>query len=344
MAQKPIVFYIMDYKFYRWNMDIENNSYLDNLAQEKGAEKCKEEFYQICLHNKKEAVRVINDPRLNFSTFYILLPLVNSFWLFPYLNSRNSMAIDLIKQILNRDEVYGTNDPLSIKNDSILSVLLWMVETGYNSDCITENYEEIMDIAVSILINIYNNKKILPIVAKMIFSRNRKGGCINYLVWAFFESKDIDAIKLVAKYLRSDDEKDFELAKKLLHIEDSINDKEKFYHMYIDWLSQNDPFLYFTEESNQFSSEPVPIKTDNERKYLNKGIPSYKKQPLSPSNKEEEKCIAVFSTLNEDEQYILSEYSNKIHKDKAKWKKWLNSPVEEQLEQAKSELKEDSLL
>jgi hypothetical protein len=178
----------------------------------------------------------------------------------------------------------------------------------------------------------------------MIFKRNKEGHCIHDLVWAFFQFHDIYALKLIAKRILSPEKEDVALACDLLDIKvpdmnNAPTDNQQKHNLYLKWLKENDPFLYFTGESFQCSSHPTPYLTDLDRKYMYKGIPSYDKKSITHLNNYEHKCLEAFECLNDEDKTALSEYSYKFHnKNISGWKKWIRSPLVVQIEIAKNEM------
>jgi len=309
-------------------------SKLDQIRLNDGNDKCRKFLEHTFYRNGKEAVELINDDNLSFPTFYALLHLIRVFGLARYLDKKKSIALDIINQIILPRGFYRGREYLSMKDQSVYETLLWMANTGKEED-IDNQYEHVMDVAISVLIDTYEDKDILEAVDEMIFKRNAKGRYINDLVWAFFNSKDPKTIKLLLKRLRSDNPNESQLAQKLLNIEEDIVSKENFCAEYSQWLEENGEFIYFTEESNQYASNPVLLKEDLARKYFNKGVKDYRHQPYVPLSAQEAECLAAFNALNDDDKAILSEYSKKKRdKSQAEWKDWINKPIEEQIKEA----------
>lgn len=205
-----------------------------------------------------------------------------------------------------------------------------------------DEYDIILDITISVLLDIYKENDIILGVLDMIFKRNSKGRLIHNLVWAVFKIKELSVIKLIAEHLCSQDKNEVELATCLINIDaDSISDNMALYNSYLDWLKDNDPYLYFTEESFQFKSNPAFYAVDNERKYLNKGIKSYEKQPLVALNEEEAASLEVFKSMSDKEKDVLAEYSFKMRKKSlSKWQNWIKNAIQDQINTAKSETEE----
>lgn len=320
------------------------SSYLDNVRLQEGLDKCDAAFIEIYKKSGAEAVALVNDRRLSFPCFYVLLPRIKELRINRYLNSRNITAMRIINQILRPKGSAVGSDYLSTKKNRVYTVLKWILETGADADGYDDDYEEILDVTVSVLLGTYKDKSIVPTVADMIFKRGKIGHLIHDLVWVLFKSEDPQALRLIANRLKSPDREEVQLAYELLNIEDldiKISDRSKrdaLYEAYIKWLEENDPFLYFTEEGYQYKSAPVFSAVDMERKYLNKTMTARKKQPLTSSDENEDRCLQAFKTLSNEEKSILSGYSRRVHdRNAAEWESWLRSPVDEQLKAAKRE-------
>lgn len=326
-------------------MDSDNSSdrcYLDQIRINKGADKCRAALNEAFRENVQRAAGLLNDHRLTFPCLYILLGQIEALHIQRYLNPRNIIAIRIASQI--RGAKASDADYLSSKRDSVYPVLKWIVKTGSDEEIPEDDYEEILDVAVSVLITIYKDRDILPLVADLIFKRNRNGRYIHDLVWALFRVHDPRILKLIAEHMKSSDEKDVALAAELLNIDETpvLVDKgnqDGRYAVYLHWLEENEPYLYFTEESFQYASVPVFCAVDLERKYIQKGTHAYDKQPILPSGEDTSENLAAFKQLSGEEQKILSEYSKKIHdKSILVWKDWLHVPVSEQIKTAKTRL------
>lgn len=308
-------------------------SRLDNIRLTEGTDKCMTVFEEICTRDKENAAALLNDRYLTFPCLFILLPHIESFRLHGRLSPIKQTATRIAAQIL-KPASSAHSGYLSNKNNAEYAALTWIVKTGKPEDGLSDDYEEVLDICVSVLINIYKDKSILPDVCDMIFSRDEKGHNIHSLVWAFFRSSDPYAIKLLAQRMASP--RDSKLARRLLGTEASAgsDNTKKQMEAYLKWLDDNDPFLYFTDESFQLTSSPVFYRIDLDRKYIQKSASTYAKQPIVPADSNESKRLAVFRSRENEEKRILSDYSHTIHKDLSKWKLWMALPVGEQIKTA----------
>jgi len=305
---------------------------LDQVRIRDGIDACRSAFQELYDTDLRRAVLLLNDRRLTFSTLYIVSPRIEE-RVYPYLRERLVAAIRLIERVRGDGSAQGGRRRM---DQAEHGALRWILDTGYAQDGLDETYEEVMERAVSLLINIYHDTAILPRVADMIFARYRKGRNIHDLTWAYFQSDHPDALRLIARRFSSDDSSDTKLARGLLHIDnDDLENGE--YQSYLRWLRDNDPYLYFTGESLQYASAPAFYRVDPVRKYLQKGTASYRRKPVTPADEEERGRLEAFSELAEEEKNILAAHSQKVHtRDAAAWKRWMGRPVEEQLRAAKA--------
>lgn len=313
---------------------IKDYCYLDNIRINQGDDACKQAFAKAYRKNGWRVAGLLNDNRLTLPCLFILKPNIDSFKLNLFLNHKKIKALRIIEEILNTQN----NGVFLSENDRIsYSALKWMFETGSLEDYMNSEFEEIMDITVSLLINVYKDNGILPELSSMIFKRNRQGRNIHNLVWAFFQAKDIHALNLIAEGILHEEEKDVLLSCQLLGIEildDDITkiNCQKQYQDYIKWLDENKNFIFFTGESFQFSSKPIIYRVDLGRKYLNKSMAD-----TTTLNFNETEYLKSFKLLNKNDKIVLSQYSYKLYNNYfSQWEKWIQSPIDEQMKEALS--------
>lgn len=315
-------------------------SHLDRIRINEGAEKCRAALNETCRNDTRRAVALLNDERLMFPSLYILREQMEGLRIQRYLSPRHMLALQIANQI--RGVEASGADYLSLRQESVHSTLKWMLETGADGEIAEDDYEQILDVAASVLINAYGDRDVLPRLADLIFKRNRDGRYIHDLVWALFRIRDPRALKLIAERVRSSNPKDAGLAAELLNLHETgvpadEGDPGRWYAGYLRWLEENDPYLYFTQESYQYSGKPTFCAVDLERKYLQKGVPSYDRQPLSVLDGDARESLAAFKRLSIEQQKVLSDYSQKLHGISVPaWGKWLHSPVAEQIGAAKA--------
>ena len=234
-------------------------------------------------------------------------------------------------------------------HDVLIKTLRWMLATGKGWDGPQEGhdaYDAALDYAAALLTDEFDDTAALPDIADLIFRRNRKSFYIHDLVWSFFQTLDADALKLVAVRLKSSNNKDVELAGKLLGIDISApTDRRKraaLYDQYIRWLDENKPYLYLTGEHFQMTSQPNHLDFDREAKYLNKSISPRWRTPEDPLTEDEAECLAVFRQEPEDERELLASYSQKLRaRDRGLWDDWMKSRVAEQVMAARKDVGAD---
>lgn len=306
---------------------------LDRVRLGEGNEKCIAAFGEVCQNDKRRAVLLLSDQRLTFSCLFLLLPQIKAFEMEKYLRPRAAMAQRIADSIRWRSAVSGEADVLSKPRPEVRSALQWMLGSGSGEDSLGSGYDEALDIAASVLLAVYKDEKALETAVDLMFNRNRKGRNIHYLIWAVFQIKKPQALKLIARRIRSENEPDIKLACGLLNITEADADNgQKRYEAYLRWLKENDPYLYFSGESYQMTSEPVFYHIDLERKYFRRSTPYYEKQPLAAADETERRGLAAFKALSQNEKMRLAEYSYREYKaNPAGWRKWLQQPVSKQL-------------
>ncbi|WRS27358.1 hypothetical protein U6B65_13670 [Oscillospiraceae bacterium MB08-C2-2] len=313
-------------------------SYLDEIRIKQGPDQCRNTLTSILQKDTRRAVALLNDRRLTFPCLYILSEPILRRGIQRNLSIRPSTALRILGRI-RESKAAGTHY-LTSKGNSVYPVLKWILETGSAEDIPEDHYAHMLDVTSSVLLNVYKDTAILPLVVELTFKRNRQDSYIHDLVWVLFRFHDPNILKLIAGYLQSSNQRDIKLAAELLNLDEvelSTTTGEAMYQKYLRWLEENQPYLYFTEETLQYTSKPVFCTVDLERKYLQKAASAHKKQPISSLEEDEAVCIEGFKQLSAQEQKILSGYSHNIHsKSVPTWKEWLHTPVKEQIKAAKA--------
>ncbi|MGI5985050.1 MAG: hypothetical protein GXY01_04040 [Clostridiales bacterium] len=316
---------------------------LDYIRRFRGAGACRNMFRKLGKERRQNAVSLVNDGRLFFASLFILRPEIDELNLMEELSERNRTALRICEKMLeekNLSDEPGSSVPLN--SEELHSVLLWMFSTGAYDDGLNDDFDQVLDTSASVLIKTHHEKTILPVMANMVFKRNQKGKYIHDLVWACFQSRDADALRIIASRLRSSAPKDAELARMLLHLPQDVPlrsnyDRQNQYTSYLSWLKENDPYLYFTGESFQFCNEPVPCAVDLEAKYLCKDNSIRVFKPLCQAANEESSSSSNFSKLAEGEKEVLAKHSQKLHRENPSyWNEWMRYPIEKQIHIARN--------
>lgn len=317
-------------------MDLNAIESLENLRNAEGNEACKQTFAAMCGANPQRAADLLNQSDTSFPCLFAVLPEVRENGMEGNLSQNSNIAACVVNQIANEE---ATEDYLTEKSDENLSVLRWILETGHNDYTLGDSYLKVLDIVSAVLIITYEEKSILPLVENMIFERHRRGLCIHDLVWAFFRMEDFSVMKMVAAHLNAENEDEANFAANLLHLPDNgAENRTAQYENYVNWLDENEPFLFFTYEGMQYTSEPNVVDVDNERKYMHKTSRIFGHDPLSGDNDDEQACLQEFRELQDNEQQTLSDYSHRIYReDQQAWQEWMSLPVSLQLETARGE-------
>jgi hypothetical protein len=217
-------------------------------------------------------------------------------------------------------------------------------EKGIASRVLTDEADELLDVTATLLITIHKDKTILPVVVDMIFYRNRKNLFTHDLIGAFFKARDPHSLLLIANYLGSSDKRDVKLACKLLDFIPSVDmamidgSKNRYITLFY-WLQENYPFIYFTGESFQRTSKPIPYMVALDAKYLCRRVSVYNGKLFTPLTEKETNIIDSFEKLDEDNKQLLSSFSLRIHsKNINLWRSLINSPITKQIGIARTRL------
>ncbi|HDK7138863.1 TPA: hypothetical protein PTV74_001450 [Clostridium botulinum] len=322
--------------------DLNTINFLDKRMDDSGVDNIRSFFYQLAKENEKEALNLINDENLHFTSLFVLRPEIEELNLFQKLNARNRIALGITNEILSSKRNISDVEYLSFDYiQAVHSVLKWMIETGCINDGLDDQYDEILDITAIFLTKIYRDKTVLPIIAEMIFRRYKQGLLIHDLAWAFFESRDPISLSIISERLQSKELKYVELAQELLSFVPRIGirsniDIKKQHLSFLDWFGKNNLFLHFTGESFQQVKNPVIYRVVLEAKYLCEPVSINTGEILRILSGKECKMIDEFKRLDENAQELLSEFSVMLHHNNiCKWQYWLECPIGEQIKFAR---------
>lgn len=323
-----------------YNSDPSSTSFLDNLRCSKGPDDLKDFFRQLSRQDPDKAHVFINDKKLQFSTLFILKDEIQQVNLLRNLNQRNKTALMVVKKILSGNEQNTVQENLSFKHIHMIhSTLKWILESGFSSDGMNDEYDRILDVTCAILTKIYKDNTILPVMANMIFERYKKGFLIHDLIWAFFQSASPESLVIIGEKLLSPDKEDVEIACKLLNfipeLEKSTG-RAKKYTSFLNWMKENSPFLKYTGESFQQTWNPRPYRVVLEGKYLCRNICCDTGKAFCRPSEVECKLLEEFKKLDTGTKVLLSNFSLKIHnRNIYLWNLWRSSSLEDQIKIAR---------
>jgi len=320
-------------------------SYLEQLRLSRGTHALRQVFHELAVQDREKAVGHLNNEHLGFPTLFLLMPEIEALDLFGDLSRRNNTALRLCAGKSDRFELCARLDQLLPRDDhAACRALRWVFDTGLHWDgphALYDSFDAVMDAAAALLIKTYRDTSILPAVCELIFLRNRKGVLIHDLVWSLFQACDRDALDLIARRLLSSHPKDVLLACTLLHLPVPAGGgaRQKLYRRYRLWLSRNRPYLRFTGEFFQQTSQPNPVGVDLEAKYLAKPVSPRDGKPLAPLTGEESESLTLFRSASERDRETLATCSAALHaRDLRAWRRWLGKPLPEQVDAARTEV------
>ncbi len=316
-------------------------TFLDNFRHTKGLNSTKSYFDDLAHKNTEDAINLVNDTDLHYSSLLLLKDDIHKYNLYENLNLRNRIALNITDEILESSKP-DCITPFScdhIQNANY--VLKWMLKTDSNDSIPIDNYDRVLDSCAALLTKVYNDSSALPLIVDIIFDRHRKNHFINNLVWAFFEEGNPKSLIYIANYLLSSHPKDVELAHKLLKFIPGINlgIPDNQYVYFGNWLKENSMFLYYTGEGFQQSHKPTPYKVVLEGKYLYKFVSIDTGTIMEVLTKKEEQLLSEFKKLDYSLKVLLSTFSyNLYRKDIYYWHSWINYPISKQISMARLEI------
>ncbi|MGI6161261.1 MAG: hypothetical protein ACOYJD_04455 [Christensenellales bacterium] len=317
--------------------DVSDQSYLDETRESRGDSQLKEIFIEMAQNRRQNAQWNLNDSRLTFPTFFILMPEIEKLGLYQRIGQRNIAAAYITLRVLKKTEE-AENLRRQGAQGGQQAALRWMLTTGESYDGTDGVFDQVMDAAAALLLSIYRDTTVLPLVARLMFMRNRAGRLIHDIAWCFFKAGDIEAMRIVASYLESDNEADVDLACKLLHTDKRGGSRGGRYEEYMRWYEDNAPYAYFSGESFQQTSEPEPLFVNNEAKYLQRRVSALTGQMLRPLNRFDQNRLAEFRKKGEEEKRLLAQYSAKAFKLGAQhWSRWMTSDINRQITAARED-------
>lgn len=313
----------------------------DGISLENPDDNLKKSFSELIEKKAEEAVTWLNSEDLNFAFLFVLEPIIKKHNILEHMSMRNRVALCITDEILTGSKNVPPEEfSASEYIQEINSTLKWMLSTGCAHDGLSSDYDTVLDGCAALLVRVYGDKSVLPIITDLIFQRNRKGSYYNDLAWVFFESRYPYGLILIVSYFRSEELKDIELARKFLNFIPVANTsrrsgKEGQYLAILHWVEENSPFLYYTGESFQLSMSPKPYRVVLKAKYLCKPVSADTGDTLEPLTDKEKKLADAFNALDDNTRVILSEYSLRLHNNNIfLWKEWIGYPVEEQAKAA----------
>lgn len=311
---------------------------LDEIRNNTGIDKMKETFLDLADNNLERAINLVNNKNLKFSTLFLLQQEIQSANILPNLSARNKNALDISNGIILKQFINSQRFSSEYRQDDF-TALKWILDTGYIDDGLSEQYDEVIDTTAIILTKIYKDRSCLHTIEELIFKRHRNGAFIYDLVWAYFEVINPEDLFTVVNRLRSNNHSDIELARKFLNFIPCISenvgaDPVKQYYCSVRWINENLKYLYYTGETFLQTINPNRYEISLEAKYLQRVVSSVVNADQSRLLAESEySCLECFKKLDSQARKKLADCSAVLYKrNKNRWSKWIESPVEKQLE------------
>jgi hypothetical protein len=234
---------------------------LDRLRLAHGNEGFESVFRDLCIKDRAQAARLLNDDKLRFPTLFILRREIDEFGISGALSGYRRTACELARALASPDP----GKPWQCKPEHV-PALRWMLRTGAREEGLGKQYDAVMDRAAALLCREHRDRKCLPIVAEMAFARRRCGSYAGDAEWALFESGDPSCLKLVSARLASRNATDREQARRMLNFipsaAESTDGPALQRRRVMRWLSRNLPHLKYTGLGSQQGPAPVRFELD----------------------------------------------------------------------------------
>lgn len=262
------------FTMYNSKANLSNSSCFDYVRKTHGTDSMAAAFCRSIKANSVKAAVALNNDSLSFTSFFSLMDEIKKSDIYPLLSKCLQHALEIWETIDKKEDTYVRHVLKDRDSDTFHCTCKWMLETGYSDDGLSPEFDKLLDSAAIILLKSFKDNSVLPMVAELIFARHRRGGFIFNLVWGFFEYGDPQSLYLIASKLRSNHWDDVELAKRLLNFIPVVRsglstDCDTLYLQVIAWLRSNIPFMEYTGESCQQSSNPVPyVVLSAKKRYL----------------------------------------------------------------------------
>ncbi|HWR62420.1 MAG TPA: hypothetical protein VN580_12455 [Clostridia bacterium] len=324
--------------------EIGNMNKLDDIKHTKGISSLKGAFFKMLEEDYENAVEEINSENLTFGCLFELKAEAGLPTILERLKTRNIIALALMAEA----EVLENNISLPVYKysscgyiEAFHSALKWILVTGSGDDGLNDEFDKVLDTAASLLIKEYSDTTVLPVLADLIFKRNREGSFYHDLVWLLFESRKPDSLIFIGNRLQSPHPEDKELAEMLLSFIPGVGTRrgrynEDPYSAFRSWLEENIRFLYYTGECSQQSANPAPYRIMPEAKYLCKAVSADTGSIVDSLSAEDYKLLAAFQEQSKKDMQLLADFSYALHKENTeRWNTWLRIPISEQIHIAK---------
>lgn len=303
---------------------------LEKIKEKNGIESLKYRFEKALIKNSTEAVTLINDKGISFSTFFILIPILKKYNIFNKLNLRNRIAQKLY------DECFSTSVPrVTYTRSNEIYVLKWIINSAAYDDGIDDNFDKMVDYAFAKLLDENSEPQIIENAINLAYMRYLKNEFNHDLIWAIFRTGNPEALRIVARHLATNDNEEKNFSKTLLEnaMDDGLEDEVNRFSDVDNWIEENKPYLNFTGNGYNYSASPRFCEIDTKSKYMGKG----KKEsgfPMNiPQSQIELENISNFKKLDYRTQVKLSRYSKFLHDtDIEKWKRWQKHSLQKQIQ------------
>lgn len=305
---------------------------LDNVRLGNGTDGLKNFYNDLLKRDKTKALELINDQYLKFGSLYQLRYECADPQIAKAMNPLYGKALQIIPKLSGGADRHS-EAMMRSDGDSTHAALRWMMKTGFDENEAGSGYDQVMERTAALLTKSFNDTDVLREIAEMIFAKNRSGRLIHELVWAFFEARKPESLTLIVQGLDSADNRDVELAKRLLRFIPCVRENAGMPMNAVrikamSWLQDNLPFLYYTGESLHLSGQPLLYAVEWNAKYLCRPVSAENGELLSILNPFENELMKHFSELPENKRINLADFSYLLYRTNFnQWTNWIQLPL-----------------
>ncbi|GGL62526.1 hypothetical protein [Sporolactobacillus putidus] len=313
------------------NADTQQGNHLNRLRRERpGA--LQEEWTHLCQTDIKSALRLINDPKLEFPALFTLKDQLEERG--AVLNPRNRIALAHIRNVLQGADLgIDTNAPFPDQHDLVVGSLLWILRTGWKN-ILSTDYAQVIDLTAIHILHTYHQDWTKEMI-DLIFYRYKNKSQRHYLISALLETANPACLVYLANYLLSDQTVESDYARRMLsfipEVRHTLDCKSAFF-VFETWYEENGHYLVYTGETNDAVPGGRPYRIHYSAKYLGKAVMPRNGEPIQTLLPEEKRSYLAFLKLPRKTQIALSNFSAQLRKRQPRnWRFWIAQPLNQQI-------------
>lgn len=313
------------------NADTQQGNPLNRLRREHpGA--LQEEWAQLCQTDMKSALKLINDPKLEFPALFTLREHLEKRG--EGLSARNRIVLAHIRNVLQGADLgIDLNAPFPDQHDLVVGSLLWVLRTGWKN-ILSTDYTQVIDQTAIHILHTYHHDWIKEMI-DLIFYRYKNKSQRHYLISALLETANPVCLVYLANYLLSEQTVESDYARRMLSFIPEVRhalDCRAAFFVFEAWYEENGHYLVYTGETNDAAPGARPYRIHYSAKYLGKAVIPRTGEPMQTLLPEEKRNYLAFLKLPRKTQIALSRFSGQLRKQQpGNWRFWIAQPLNQQI-------------